>query len=180
MLPGYLYHYYDAAIGPFVNLSDLPPAEAEALLAGIRQAGATFASRRGPEYLNIRRELETRVRQLFAAKGGRPVRGRPHYMTLGPCPWLLEWYREGRAVRIPLSAFDPATVSFTYGDTFPAMRYGDGKPYRGRVFTLDELPALVAEYGLPQVWNPEGSLGPDRYVEAQVWVEPDVGWLDVG
>lgn len=97
------------------------------------------------------------------------MRERPHYFTLGPCPWLLEWYREGRALRVPLADLDPATVSFTYGDTFPAMRYGDGKPYRGQVYILGALPALVAEHGLPQTRNPDGALGPDRYIEAQVW-----------
>jgi len=28
---------------------------------------------------------------------------------------------------------------------------------------------LIAEFGLPQDWNPEGKRGPDRYIEAQVW-----------
>jgi hypothetical protein len=44
------------------------------------------------------------------------------------------------------------------------------KVYRGQVYTLAELPELVARYGLPQVWNPDGKLGPERY-KAQVWEE---------
>jgi hypothetical protein len=90
-------------------------------------------------------------------------------MILGSCPWVLNWYREGRELRIPLAVFDAAIVSFTYGDTFPAMRYGDGKPYRQQVYTLAELPRVVQEYGLPQEWNEDGQQGPDRYIEAQVW-----------
>ena len=39
----------------------------------------------------------------------------------------------------------------------------------GQVYTLDELAELVRLYGLPQDWNPDGALGPDRYIEAQVW-----------
>ncbi|MBN1963525.1 MAG: hypothetical protein JW910_02690 [Anaerolineae bacterium] len=168
-LPDFLSHYYERAHGPFCNLSDLPPDEAERLLETIRWRGDVFASQRSADYLTIRRGLEERVRELFIAKGGRPRRARPHYLILGACPWLLGWYRDGCELRIPLADFDPAQVSFTYGDTFPALRYGDGKPTRGQVYTLAELPDLVRAYGQPQVVNADGSLGPDRYIEAQVW-----------
>jgi hypothetical protein len=168
-LPDSLYHYYEASKGPFLNLSDFPLTEAEQVLDQIRQKGEIFASKRSPDYLTIRRELEIKVRQMFIAKGGKPIRKRPHYMILGACPWLIDWYKDGRELRVPLSAFQTERVSFTYGDTFPAMRYQDGKPYRGQVYTLDELPELIRLHGLPQEWNPDGKLGPDRYIEAQVW-----------
>ncbi|MBN1305061.1 MAG: hypothetical protein JXA13_11560 [Anaerolineales bacterium] len=42
----------------------------------------------------------------------------------------------------------------------------DGKLYRGQVYRFDELPELLAEYGLPQEWNRDGRLGPERYIEA--------------
>jgi hypothetical protein len=169
VVPDFLSHYYERVRGPFRNLSDLPIAEAEALLEQIRQKGDVFASKRSADYLTIRRDLEQCVRAQFVHKGGAPKRNSPHYMILGACPWLLEWYREGCELRIPLTRFDRSVVSFTYGDTFPAMRYQDGKPYRGQVYTLDELPSLVTTYGLPQTWNHEGKLGPERYIEAQVW-----------
>ena len=89
----------------------------------------------------------------------------------GACAWLIDWYPAGRELRIPLSEFNGRIVSFTYGDTFPAMRYQDGKPTRGQVYSLAELPGLVEQYGLPQDWNAEGKLGPDRYIEAQVWAD---------
>jgi hypothetical protein len=57
-----LYHYYECRRGPFVNLSDLPFVEAEQILTAIRQAGQTFASKRAPDYLAIRRDLEARAR----------------------------------------------------------------------------------------------------------------------
>ncbi|HLO16004.1 MAG TPA: hypothetical protein VK206_14320, partial [Anaerolineales bacterium] len=60
-------------------------------------------------------------------------------------------------------------VSFTYGDSFPAMNYSDGKPYRGQVYMLSELGEVIKRYGLPQEWNPDGKGGPERYIEAQVW-----------
>lgn len=169
MLPDALYHYYDCQRGPFRNLSDLPLAEAEAILDAIRTSGDGFASRRQADYLTIRRELETFVRARFVKKGGQPRRERPHYMILGSCDWVKSWYAQGCELHISLAQFPPEHVSFTYGDTFPAMRYADGKPYRRQVYVLAELPALVERFGLPQDWNADGSKGPDRYIEAQVW-----------
>ena len=49
------------------------------------------------------------------------------------------------------------------------MRFQDEKPYRKQVYTLDELPELIDRYGLPQEWNMDGTHGPDRYIEAQIW-----------
>jgi len=167
--PDFLSHYYEAQQGPFRNLSHLPHDEAEGLLARIRQSGMTFASRRMGDYLEIRRDLEDRVRGLFIEKGGKPRLARPHYMILGSCAWVTSWYTDGQELRIPLRQFEPEQVSFTYGDTFPAMRLCDGKPYRGQVYTAEELPALIRAYGLPQEWNRDGALGADRYIEAQVW-----------
>ncbi|UQZ33257.1 hypothetical protein C2I18_06605 [Paenibacillus sp. PK3_47] len=165
----YLYHYYDESTGPFRNLSDLSPEEAENVLADIRRNKKGFASRRSADYLEIRRALELKAREAFIAKGGRPLRQHPHCMTLGRCPWLLEWYPEGKELQIPLSAFADDTVSFTYGDLFPAMRFQDGKPYRGQVYTLDEIGTVIERFGLPQDWNPDGGLGPERYIEVQIW-----------
>ncbi|HEX3053915.1 MAG TPA: hypothetical protein VHP83_24885 [Aggregatilineaceae bacterium] len=169
--PDFLTHYYEAARGPFHSLTALDSAESEMLLERIRQEGAIFASQRAPDYLSIRRELEAKIRILFIAKGGQPRRLTPHYMILGACPWVESWYQDGREIRAPLHLFDPSTVSLTYGDSFPAMRFPDGKPYRGQVYTLAELPSLLQWYGLPQDWNPDGKSGPERYIEAQVWAD---------
>jgi hypothetical protein len=168
-IPPFLSHYYEAANGPFRSLTWLEPGEDERLLDAIRRAGLVFASQRAPDYLTVRRELEARVRNLFIRAGGQPVLRHPHYMILGASPWVKRWYIDGRELRIPLCTFDSTSVSFTYGDTFPAMRYQDGKPTRGRVYRLHELPDLIATFGLPQKVNPDGTLGPDRYIEAQVW-----------
>ncbi len=169
MLPDTLIHYYERARGPFCSLSDLELEQAEVVLAQIRQRGDVFASRRAPDYVRVRFELEERIRELFCLKGGQPQRARPLYFVLGECEWCRQWYREAAEVRVALARVTPAAVSFTYGDLFPAMRVQDGKPYRGQVYTLAELPDLVAEFGLPQVWNADGKLAPERYIEAQVW-----------
>lgn len=168
-VPDYLTHYYEAADGPLRSLTHLPLEQAEEIQARIRREARRFASQRPADYLAVRRELEQHIRALFIRQGGQPRLARPHYYILGECDWVLSWYVEGRALRLPLAEVNPLAVSFTYGDSFPAMRYQDGKPYRGKVYTLADLPALVAQYGLPQDWNPTGQFGPERYIEAQVW-----------
>lgn len=54
----FLYHYYEASIGPFRNLSDLHQEEAERILRHLRQEGKTFAAQRKAEYLTTRNQLE--------------------------------------------------------------------------------------------------------------------------
>jgi hypothetical protein len=177
-LPDFLSHYYERKCGPFRSLSDLSLSEAKAVQDRIRQAGVQFASQRPADHLKNRRIIEKRIRSQFIQKGGCLLRGRPLFFVLGSCAWLLTWYECGCELRLPLARFKMQAVSLTYGDTFPAMRYQDGKPYRGQVYTWDELPELVGRYGLPQEWNPNQVLGPERYIEAQVWDgEPVIEFL---
>lgn len=49
---------------------------------------------------------------------------------------------------ISIDQFDPDTISFTYGDLFPIMRYQDGKPYRNEVYTRDEIVHVIDEFGM--------------------------------
>ncbi|WP_253735885.1 hypothetical protein [Paenibacillus sp. FJAT-26967] len=168
-VPKYLFHYYEKSNGAFTSLSSLTLIEAEEVLKNIRQKNESFASKRADNYVGVRFELESKIRQCFILKGGEPKTKFPHYMTLGSCDWLKEWYKEGDSVQIPLSILNPKSISFTYGDSFPAMRVQDGKPYRGQVYTFEELPGLIEKYGLPQNWNFDGKFAPERYIEAQVW-----------
>ncbi|OMF32235.1 hypothetical protein BK133_14520 [Paenibacillus sp. FSL H8-0548] len=165
----FLYHYFDQSTGPFCNLSDLAPVDAERILEQIRLQSKGFASKRSLDYLEIRRSLELQAHELFIHKGGKPVRGLPHYMTLGSCPWLLDWYPNGRELQIALAEFDPNTISFTYGDLFPTMRYNDGKTYRGQIYTAGEIWDVIHKFGWPQEWNSNGDQGPERYIEVQIW-----------
>ncbi|MBB3153178.1 hypothetical protein FHS16_003240 [Paenibacillus endophyticus] len=169
MMRELLYHYYDESTGPFVNLSDLEVDEAERVLSNIRLNKKGFASKRSMDCLQIRRSLELKAREIFVSKGGKPSRSHPHYMTLGKCPWLLDWYPLGKELEIPIYEFETDNISFTYGDLFPTMRYQDGKPYRKQVYTLNEIRKVINEFGLPQVWNFDGNKGPERYIEVQIW-----------
>lgn len=165
------YHYFDKDIGPFRNLSKLTIEEAEEVSKEIQRDGKTFASQRSSEYMNIRRELESIAREQFIVKGGRPRNHYPHYMTLEPCKWILTWYKNPGVIVISSEEFLEESVSFTYGDLFPTMRFEDGKPYRKQVYTNIEIKEVIRHYGIPQEWNMNGNHGPERYIEVQVWDE---------
>ncbi|MFK7691888.1 hypothetical protein [Paenibacillus sp. HJGM_3] len=136
------------------------------MLEDIRRKGMVFASKRSGDYMLVRRQLEARARTLFVEKGGKPVLSYPHYLTLGPCEWLKSWYKRGEVLTIPWEAFDPAIVSFTYGDLFPTMRYRDDKPYREVVYRKDEIVELTSgtdgrTYGMPR--EPGGRSGTSKH-----------------
>ena len=179
----YLYHYYEKRRGPFRNLSDLPLIEAQTVLDKIKAENRVMAAHRYVGYLERRQELEQIAREILITKGGKPVRQVPHYMVVGECAWLQTWYEEGDYVKIPLAAFDPETISFSYGDLFPTFspRVTDQKEYRRQVYTLPEIIGLIEKYGLPQDWNKDGEYGPERYIEVQVWAdEPLKVYLALG
>jgi hypothetical protein len=167
----YLYHYYEKKIGPFKNLSDLSLEQAQDVLGKIKAENQVMAAHRFPGYLERRAELEQIARKMFIAKGGKPIRKVPHYMVVGECVWLQTWYEQGCFVKIPVSAFQPETISFSYGDLFPTFspRVNDQKEYRRQIYTLSEIVDTIEKYGFPQDWNIDGKFGPERYIEVQVW-----------
>lgn len=164
-----LYHYFDKDMGPFRNLSSLPVEEALRISKQIRVDGKTFASQRSADYLTIRRDLERKVREQFIEKGGNPKNNYLHYMTLGACDWLETWYAKPSSLAISWNEFVENSISFTYGDLFPTMRYEDNKPYRKQVYTKQEIMKVIEDFGFPQHWNRHGDKGPERYIEVQIW-----------
>ena len=63
------------------------------------------------------------------------------------------------------------TISFTYGDSQPTFsdRVNDGKEYRKKLYTYDEILEIIEKYGFPKEWNEDGQHGPERYIEAHIW-----------
>lgn len=167
-----LCHYYDAKTGPFRNLSDLEDGQAKRILEEIRRnKPETMCAKRQDSYMADRRRFEAILRDAFLKKGGRIERNSPHYLVVGQCPWLENWYEDCRRIEIDTKNLDLDTVSFTYGDSHPTFsdRVNDGKEYRKKLYTYTEILDIIDRYGLPQDWNPDGGLGPERYVEVHVW-----------
>jgi hypothetical protein len=139
--------------------------------------------------MELRRRTEAKLASLFLAAGGRPERSAPHYFVLGTSPWFAGLADDMCSLTLPLDALPSDVTSVTYPDSFSAMGLGPEyglpdrtRPYHGRVYRLEELPALVATFGLPADGAPEGA-GPhghetygdyqhrdfEKYIEIQLW-----------
>lgn len=168
----YLYHFYDKRTGPFKSLTALEENEARLVLEKVKKEfPESLCAKRDAEYITKRRNCEAILREKFAEKGGVMEIDSPHYMVVEFSPWLSTWYEQGEYLKIPIEEFDLRTASFTYGDSMPTFsdRVNDGKEYRKKVYTYEEILEVIEKYGLPQDWNDDGKYGPERYIEAHIW-----------
>lgn len=182
-VPDVATHYFVAGRPPFLNLSDLPEDELSLAIAALGREHAEGKSQRtfGRRYMDLRRQTEARLRELFAASGGEMQRSAPHYFVLGTSAWFEALSPDMRSVSVSLDDLPKRSTSVTYPDSVVAMRCGAAfglpdvaKPYHDRVFTLDELPDLIAQYGLPDDEADENYQGYEfrefeKFIEVQVW-----------
>ena len=174
----FLYHYYDKDYGPFRNLSDLTDEEAASVINRIAyEKKDSFCNQRNAEYLEKRKYYENILREEFLKKGGKVQRHAPQYMVIGECDFLSSWYVNSAYIKIDIEEFDKSTLSFTYGDSHPTFSdlVNDGKEYRKKLYTYDEILKVIDRYGYPQEWNKDGVYGPERYVEVHVWSDETLG-----
>ena len=172
-----LYHYFDSSIGAFKNLSDLSLEEANKVLQDISVTKPNVqCAKRQPDYMQARIYYENILRTEFEKKGGIIKRKSPHYMVVEHSPWLSTWFENSSYIKIPIEEFDLRTVSFTYGDSHPTFseRVNDGKEYRKKLYTYEEILGIIEKYGYPQDWNDDGKFGPERYIEAHIWSDETI------
>ena len=177
----YLYHYFDRERGLFRSLTALPFAEAKAVLLARQEENPRSVNPHIGWFLTRRYADEKTVREQFISIGGKPVRTAPVYCTLGPNEGMKTWFDNADCIKMPVSAFDPDTVSFTYGDLFavfnPALNTGE--EWWGQVYRYEEILRLVEKYGLPEdpAYDMKKWIFPKdrpinqylKYIEAQVW-----------
>jgi len=117
---------------------------------------------------------------LFVEAGGSPVRRAPHYCILGSSSWYRGLSPDTREVVLPLHDLPSEVTSFTYPDSFTAMGFGphfglpqEPRPYHGHVYRLEQLPEIVAQYGLPDdrdlAYEGYQRRPFEKYIEVQVW-----------
>lgn len=176
MLPHFLTHYYHDE--PFRSLTDLGEQEVDRFLQQLestRDLPRRLTRDYRELYLRERRRFEHLMHEQFHAKGGRPVRERPHYLILGESDIWAKL--EPQSLRIPLSHVPSEVLSFTATDSWNS--YVDGtltgrpiprKPHYKMVYRLEELSGLIEEFGWPgERWKSEPEWEHDIYIEAQVW-----------
>jgi hypothetical protein len=148
----YLYHYHESTVAPFLSYGDLSYDETLALMKNQGEEDPNKVHPNPEWFINRRREMESKVRDAFIAKGGKPQKQYPYYMTLSAHEAMKTWYSNAAVLRIPTDEFDMETVSFTYGDMFAVMNLvlDTGEPYWGQVYTYLEIIEVIAEYGFPE------------------------------
>lgn len=175
-----LTHYYHRDDKPFQILSELAEEEALSVISNLRdRTGAVYDRFSNPKkYLQRRQEAESWVRQEFIKKGGQPISLYPHYFVVERAVWIEEGFNgQSNSVQIPLSAFSPEQVSFTYPDSMISywLRNQTDKEfyrpeYHCQVFVLSEICQIIDKFGIPNdEWRTNGAREWDLFIEAQVW-----------
>ena len=180
-MPSCVTHNYDPD-GVFLgNLCDLPRAQAEAVLQRIRESGRRIIR---PDYLEKRHRTEEWLIGARRMLLGETSRKRPIYFFLGD-------FADGRdlsrpcSLAMPLAAFRPEVVTFTYPDSMTSFSSlseigADGRrkfPY-GQVFTFSQIVSVIDEFGLPGERADRTLAHHERYIELQVWDDqPIVNFL---
>lgn len=147
----------------------------------------------GEEFFDFRLLADDLLLDLYEGKfGTRPAR-RPFYGVLGDVDVVGGLYRDPHKIRIPVEAFGPGELTFLYPDHFhlvSLMKRGGGKrmfgyqlpedysepefPYFGKLLTYDELVEGYESLKIGQRLERERETnGWYRYVEAQVWSNPE-------
>lgn len=167
-LPDVVTHTYHPVRGAFRNVCDLPFSDAEEILAAIRAESGSY---RKPDYLERRLRTESWLIAERTRKLGRTPLSRPIYFFLGDM--ADRWDRSRPAsIIVPLRAFDPGVLTFTYPDSMTSCPQSRGHvthACHGQVYTLSEIEDVVRRFGFPDPKLPRYLRGADAFIETQVW-----------
>lgn len=186
-LPSHITHYFESDHGPFRNICDLDPQEADEIVRAERSARTGFNRfALGPEFLSWRREADDLLIRAYTEKFGHPPEGRPYFALLGSFDRTLTMFREGRKIAIDISDFSEHELTFMYPDHAHLVTfYGSNAPalfyqpppdwtrqsYWGRIFTIGELEQEYSTLGIDTMIQAhkerDGWAG--CYVEAHIW-----------
>ena len=175
-----LTHYHHLNDRPFQTLSSLSDEAALIAISSLQERnGAVYQRFSEPvKYLSQRRETENWLRDEFVKKGGQPSVKYPQYFVIDRSAWIEEGYNgQSKAVQLPISAFNPDRVSFTYPDSMISYWLKSQTEqafyhpqYHGKVFGLSEIDRVIDLYGIPdREWQTDLTRKYDLFIEAQVW-----------
>lgn len=158
----YAYRYYEREYGPLSTMSKL--SVDEVIESGYRG----FSEQEIRELYTYRMEKESLMYYLFKKKGGIAKLNYPYYFAVfseDQHNHPLEFrHGDSKCVRIPLTEFDPKTLSFTYGTSYYAFTRKDGHPTKRKLYMLSEIEDIINTYGIVP-YDGDSPL----CVEMQVW-----------
>ena len=144
-------HYYLPDKAPFMSLSELKGNTDDPVFQDMlhrHQSEEGYNRRYGMSYLDTRREIEGKLRQIFIDRGGKPADTFPSYFVLGESRWFESLNVNHLKLQIELSELPRNSVSITFPDSYIAMTAAD-KPYFRQVYFVDEIEEMVVKYGMP-------------------------------
>ena len=168
-LRGYfLAHSYPAGLKPFASVMDLPPADANRLVAEFTQKSSGSGN-----YYEHRHAVETWLRGEAEKADVRITNPHPIYFWLTPAPVnISDAANAVRTVSLPLSVVDLSACSFTIGDSFCHHQFkvtgGEHSfglpqnPFMGRVLSIGDAAAILGGHR-------HLADNPHSYVEVQFW-----------
>lgn len=172
-----LYRYFHDLEDPFRGFTELGFETPEEYVQYMAENRAGCSRTYDLEYFRRRLFTEKKLYQSFIAAGGKPEKKYPYYFVLENCD---EWFYDIKqcigSICIDLGEIDESAVSFTYGDSVPALdeQFDRGQDYHGKVYTCGEIRKVIERHGWPQKWNPRGERGYATYIEVQVWTDEPV------
>jgi hypothetical protein len=113
MIPSFITHYYEAKRGPFKNICDLSDNELDVLISEEKDADTAFNRfSLGKDFFKIRRAADDLLIEKYREKFGTAPKNRPVYAVLGEFDRTLTMYRDGKSVRIKVSALAREHLTF--------------------------------------------------------------------
>jgi hypothetical protein len=192
-LPVRVSHYFEKEYGSLLNICDLDSHQRSQIIHREKNAETGFNRfSLGDEFFDFRLLADDLLLDLYEQKFGvRPER-RPFYGVLGDADVVGGLYRDPYKIQIPIEAFDLGELTFMCPDHFHLVSfmnrgcsrkmfglqlpedYSESEyPYFGKLLTYEELVEDFHELKVDQHLDREiGENGWYRYVEAQIWAEP--------
>lgn len=187
-------HYFEKEAGPLLNICNVD-AEKRSQIIQLEKDAKTGFNRfsYGEEFFDFRLLADDLLMDLYESKyGSKPAR-RPFYAVLGDADVVGGLYRDPFKIIIPVSEFAQGELTFMCPDHFhlvSLMNKAQSKkqfgyqipsdfceakyPYFGKLMTYEELTEGFHKLKIDQFLQSQRKQnGWYRYVEAQIWSEPE-------
>ena len=194
-LATHISHYFERKVGPFLNICDLEPEERTRIIEREKSAKTGFNRfSYGEEFFDFRLLADDLLMELYARKFAKSPIQRPFYAVLGDADVVGGLYRDPFKIQISVEGLKPEELTFMCPDHFHLVSlmkgdtgapmfgwqipedYSEARhPYFGKLLTYGELIEGFEALKIGEhVRRQQNENGWYRYVEAQIWMDPEV------